>query len=72
MNPNGPFFGTQRDAAGVRQPWTSQTSAGWSHQLSSSTVFDVDYVHIEGTDLGVRWALNTRVNGGDRRYQERA
>ena len=31
------------------QPWTSQTSVGWSHQLTPSTVFDVDYVHIEGT-----------------------
>jgi hypothetical protein len=69
VNPNGPFYGTQVTPPGIRQPWTSQLSAGWSHELSSSTVFDVDYVHIEGTDLGVRWALNTRVNGGDRRYQ---
>ncbi len=30
----------------------------------------MDYVHIKGTDLGVRWALNTRVNGGNRRYQD--
>ena len=27
-------------------------------------------MHIEGRDLGVRWALNTRVNGGARRYAD--
>ena len=70
VNPNGPFYGTQLTPPGIRQPWTSQLSAGWSHQLSPSTVFDVDYVHIKGTDLGVRWGLNTRVNGGNRRYQD--
>ena len=70
VNPNGPFYGTQVTPPGIRQPWTSQFSAGWSHQLSASTVFDVDYVHIDGSDLGVRWALNTRVNGGNRRYQD--
>jgi hypothetical protein len=70
VNPNGPFYGTQVSPPGIRQPWTSQLSAGWSHQLTPSTVFDVDYVHIDGTDLGVRWALNTRVNGGNRRYQD--
>ena len=68
-NPNGPFYGTQLTPPGIRQPWTSQFSAGWSHQLTPSTVFDVDYVHIDGKDLGVRWALNTRINGGPRRYQ---
>jgi len=70
VNPNGPFYGTQVTPPGIRQPWTSQFSAGWSHEVSSSTVIDVDYVHIKGTDLGVRWALNTRVNGGNRRYQD--
>ena len=70
VNPNGPFYGTQVTPPGIRQPWTSQLSAGWSHQLSPSTVFDVDYVHIKGTDLGVRWDLNTRVNGGSRRYAD--
>jgi hypothetical protein len=69
VNPDGPFYGTQLTPPGIRQPWTSQYSAGWSHQLTPSTVFDVDYVHIDGKDLGVRWALNTRINGGPRRYQ---
>ena len=65
VNPNGPFFSTNVAAPQIRQPWTSQTSAGWSHELTPSTVFDVDYVHVDGTDLGVRWPLNTRINGGD-------
>ena len=69
VNPAGPFYSTQLTPPGIRQPWTSQFSAGWSHQLTPSTVFDVDYVHIKGTDLGVRWPLNTRINGGPRRYQ---
>ena len=33
-------------------------------------MLDVDYVHIEGRDLGVRWPLNTRINGGARRYAD--
>ncbi len=33
VNPNGPFYGTQVTPPGIRQPWTSQLSAGWSHQL---------------------------------------
>jgi hypothetical protein len=33
-------------------------------------VVDVDYVHAAGHDLGVRWPLNTRVNGGARRYAD--
>ncbi len=69
VNPAGPFYSTQLTPPGIRQPWTSQFSAGWSHQLTPSTVIDVDYVHIKGTDLGVRWPLNTRINGGPRRYQ---
>ncbi len=70
VNPNGPFYSSNVAAPGIEQPWTSQTSAGWSHELTPTTVIDVDYVHIEGRDLGVRWALNTRVNGGARRYAD--
>ena len=70
MNPNGPFYSAQVAGPQIRQPWTRQTSVGWSHELMPSTVFDVDYVHADGHDLGVRWALNTRVNGGARRYAD--
>ncbi len=42
----------------IEQPFTHQISAGWSHQLNDSTVIDVDYVHIEGRDIGWRPRLN--------------
>jgi hypothetical protein len=70
VNPNGPFYSSNVAAPQIRQPWTSQTSAGWSHELTPSMVMDVDYVHADGHDLGVRWPLNTRVNGGARRYAD--
>jgi hypothetical protein len=70
VNPNGPFYSTQLVGPQVRQPWTSQASVGWSHALAATTVLDVDYVHASGHDLGVSWALNTRVNGGARRYAD--
>jgi hypothetical protein len=72
VNPNGPFYSSNVAAPGIEQPWTSQTSAGWSHELTPTMVFDVDYVHVEGRDLGVRWPLNTRINGGARRYADLA
>jgi hypothetical protein len=70
VNPNGPFYSSNVAAPQIRQPWTSQSSVGWSHELANSTVLDVDYVHADGHDLGVRWPLNTRVNGGARRYAD--
>jgi outer membrane receptor protein involved in Fe transport len=47
----------------ITQPYSNQTSAGWSHEINSSTVFDVDYVHSDGHDLGWRIQLN-QVNPG--------
>ena len=44
----------------IRQPWTAQTSVGWSHELSRSTVVRRRLRARRGHDLGVRWALNTR------------
>jgi hypothetical protein len=56
----------------LRQPYNDQFSAGWSHQLDAVTVFDVDYVHSEGRDYGLRLALNQRDPGvgptGPRHY----
>jgi hypothetical protein len=69
-NPNGPFFNSHVASPRILQPYTHQWSAGWSHQLTNSTVVDVDYVGTRGHDLGVRWALNTRVNGGARRFAD--
>jgi hypothetical protein len=44
----------------IRQPYSDQVSAGWSHQLDEATVIDIDYVHSAGKDLGWRIALNQR------------
>jgi outer membrane receptor protein involved in Fe transport len=70
VNPNGPFFSSNVAAPQIRQPFTKQISAGWSHQLGGSSVIEVDYVHIDGRDIGVRWPLNTRINNGARRYAD--
>jgi outer membrane receptor protein involved in Fe transport len=55
--PNGSHIASPR----ILQPYTMQASAGWSHELNQSTVLDIDYVHVDGRDLGLRWTLNTRV-----------
>ena len=70
VNPNGPFYSTQLTPPQIRQPWTSQFSLGWSHQITPSTVLDIDLIDARGHDLGVRWALNTNVDGGARRYAD--
>jgi hypothetical protein len=44
----------------IKQPYSDQTSFGYSRQLDSVTAFDVDYVHSRGKDLGWRPALNQR------------
>ena len=38
VNPNGPFYSSNVAAPGIEQPWTSQTSAGWSHEMTPTTV----------------------------------
>jgi outer membrane receptor protein involved in Fe transport len=47
----------------IKQPYTDQVSAGWSHQFDAATVLDVDYVHVEGRDIGWRPRLNARHPG---------
>jgi outer membrane receptor protein involved in Fe transport len=47
----------------IKQPYTDQYSVGWSHQIDAATVFDVDYVHVEGRDIGWRPRLNARHPG---------
>jgi Carboxypeptidase regulatory-like domain/TonB dependent receptor len=44
----------------IKQPYTDQISAGWSHQFDLATVLDVDYVHAEGREIGWRPRLNAR------------
>jgi hypothetical protein len=55
----------------ILQPYTMQTSAGWSHEFNPTTVVDIDYVHINGHDLGLRWPLNTRVGGASSSFPRR-
>ncbi len=69
INPALGFYSSNVAVPRVKQPYTNQFSAGWSHQLSASTVVDVDYIMTRGHDLGVRFGLNTRINGGNRRFQ---
>jgi hypothetical protein len=69
VNPNGPFFSSNVAAPQIRQPWTSQASVGWSREIDTSTVIDVDYIHTDNRDVGVRWPLNTIING-TRRYAD--
>jgi outer membrane receptor protein involved in Fe transport len=47
----------------LKQPYTDQISFGWSHQLDAATVLDVDYVHVEGRDIGWRPRLNAQHPG---------
>jgi outer membrane receptor protein involved in Fe transport len=64
-----PLFGQWVDPL-LEQPETRQTSLGWSHELTSTTVVTADYVHIDGRKLNVRPRLNTRVAGGPRRFAD--
>jgi outer membrane receptor protein involved in Fe transport len=47
----------------IRQPYADQFSVGWSHALDDATVFEMDYVHSDGRDLGWRITLNHRNPG---------
>jgi len=44
----------------IKQPYSDQTSFGYSRQLDATTAIDVDYIHTRGKDLGWRPALNQR------------
>jgi hypothetical protein len=47
----------------LEQPYSYQTNAGWSHELSPSTALSVDYVRVQGRDLNMRVRPNTLVDG---------
>jgi outer membrane receptor protein involved in Fe transport len=44
----------------LQMPYTRQSSLGWSHQLSSSTVFTADFVRADGRNLNTRPRINVR------------
>ena len=54
-----PLFG-QVASPTLQQPYTRQANIGWAHQLSASTALTVDYVHIDGRDLNMRFRYNYR------------
>ena len=47
----------------LQQPYQMQSNAGWSHELTSDTVFAVDYVNSLGRDLNLRPRVNQRIPG---------
>jgi hypothetical protein len=47
----------------LQQPYQMQSNVGWSHELSSDTVFAVDYVNSLGRDLNLRPRVNQRIPG---------
>lgn len=57
-----PLFGQFVDPR-LQLPYTRQTAIGWSHQVSASTVFNVDFVRADGRDLNSRPRLNVRPVG---------
>ena len=54
-----PLFG-QVASPRLQQPYTRQANIGWAHQLSASTALTVDYVHIDGRDINMRFRYNYR------------
>jgi outer membrane receptor protein involved in Fe transport len=65
-----PYFNSHVASPRILQPYTNQWSLGWSHELNAVTVVDIDYVGTRGHDLGVRWTLNTKIDGGARRFAD--
>lgn len=62
-NPNAlPLIGQWLDPR-LQVPYTRQLAFGWSHQLSQSTVVNIDFVRNDGRDLNVRPRINTRPVG---------
>ena len=47
----------------LQMPYTRQAAFGWSHQVTSSSMFNVDFVRNDGRDLNVRPRINTRPVG---------
>jgi len=61
-----PLFGQWTDPR-LQMPYTRQTSAGWSHQITTNSVITADFVRADGRDLNSRPRLNVRPVGGGNR-----
>jgi len=57
-----PPFGQWVDPL-LQMPYQMQTNAGWSHELDSNTVLNVDMVYSLGRDLNTRPRVNQRTPG---------
>jgi hypothetical protein len=47
----------------LQMPFQYQTNAGWSHQLSTDSVFTADFIYSLGRDLNMRPRVNQRILG---------
>jgi hypothetical protein len=62
-NPNAlPLYGQWLDPR-LEMPYTRQLAAGWSHQLSPSTVVTLDFVRSDGRNLNSRPRINVYTPG---------
>ncbi len=51
----------------IKQPYTDQANFGFSKKIGNDLAVEVDAVYAEGKELGVRPALNRRINGATSR-----
>jgi hypothetical protein len=67
-----PLYGFGPISPRLEQPESRQSAFGWTHQINGSTIFNADYVHVDGKKLNIRPQLNTRPNGGPARLADLA
>ncbi len=53
-------------APDLKQPYSQQFNAGFSHQLNPHLSFDVDYIHAVGKREIARWTIDTAANQSTR------
>ena len=66
VNPAIPSLAGEVVSPLLEQPYTIQTSIGWSREIDPVTSVSADYVRVDGRDLNLRLRPNTLVGG--RRY----
>jgi hypothetical protein len=57
-----PLYGQWTDPR-LQMPYTRQLAAGWSHELSQSSVFTFDFVRADGRNLNTRPRINVYIPG---------
>jgi outer membrane receptor protein involved in Fe transport len=57
-----PLYGQWVDPR-LQMPYTRQTALGWSHQLTPSTMFSIDFVRADGRNLNTRSVINVYMPG---------